>query len=96
MYKKNFASRANIQIDCVLLGLVCLSSSLLNEKSPATAVADGDDTDSPFGPEIAFATGFEEATPPTPAIAIPSERSNREDFFQLKLFQDITWLGLRN
>lgn len=82
-----------IQIDWVLLGFVCLSSSSLNEKSPATAVADGDDTDRPLGPEIALATGFEEATPPTPAIAIPSERSKVKNFFQLTFFFK-TLLGL--
>lgn len=39
-------------------------------KSPATEVAEGEATESPFGPEIAFATGLEDATPPLPAIAI--------------------------
>lgn len=64
----------------------------MNAKSPATAVAVGDDTDSPFGPEIAFATGFEEATPPTPAIAIPSETKNNHHCFQLNYLKSL--LGL--
>lgn len=69
----------------ILLDFVCLRSSSSKLKSPATAVADGEDTESPFGPEIAFATGFEEATPPMPAIAMPPGKKDRKIFFQLNL-----------
>lgn len=54
-----------------LFVITCLRSSSSALKFPATAVAKGDATDKPFGPEIAFATGLDDATPPSPAIAIP-------------------------
>jgi len=48
-----------------------LKAAASSGETPAMAVALGEATANPFRPERATAFGFEEATPPSPAIERP-------------------------